>query len=49
MITLPLYIRHLKGIWTLEDEKLDPMLPLLVISTFALCLLMGLGFCAYLF
>ena len=49
VITLPLYIRHLKGIWTLEDEKLDPMLPLLVISTFALCLLMGLGFCAYLF
>ncbi len=49
VITLPLYIKHLKGIWTLEDEKLDPMLPLLVISTFALCLLMGLGFCAYLF
>ena len=49
VITLPLYILHLIGIWTREDRALDPMLPLLVLSTFALCLLMGLGFCAYLF
>ena len=48
VITLPLYIKHLHGIWTREDRALDPMLPLLVMSTFALCLLMGLGFCAYL-
>jgi len=49
VITLPLYVKHLKGVWTLKDRELDPMLPLLVISTFALCLLMGLGFCIYLF
>lgn len=49
VITLPLYIKHLHGVWTLEDRALDPMLPLLVISTFALCLLYGLGFCAFLF
>ena len=48
VITLPLYIKHLHGVWTLEDRALDPMLPLLVISTFALCLLYGLGFCAFL-
>ena len=48
VITLPLYIKHLRGIWIREDRALDPMLPLLVMSTFALCLLMGLGFCAYL-
>ena len=49
VITLPLYIIHLKGIWTREDRALDPMLPLLVMSTFALSLLFGLGFCVYLF
>lgn len=49
VITLPLYIKHLHGVWTLEDRALDPMLPLLVMSTFALCLLYGLGFCAFLF
>lgn len=49
VLTLPLYIKHLRGVWTLEDRALDPMLPLLVMSTFALSLLMGLGFCIYLF
>lgn len=49
VITLPLYIKHLHGVWTLEDRALDPMLPLLVMSTFALCLLYSLGFCAFLF
>ena len=48
LVTLPLYGLHLKGIWTLEDRALDPMLPLLVLSTFVLSLLLGLGFCAYL-
>lgn len=48
VVTLPLYIVHLKGIWTREDRALDPMLPLLVMSTFALCLLFGLGFCLFL-
>ena len=35
-------------IWTREDRALDPALPLLVMTTFGLCLLMGLGFCAFL-
>ena len=49
VITLPLFVLHLRGVWTREDRALDPMLPLLVMSTFALCLLFGLGFCVYLF
>lgn len=40
-IILPLYILHLKGVWTREDRALDPMLPLLVLSTFALALIDG--------
>ncbi len=49
VITLPLYVLHLRGVWTRTDRAMDPMLPLLVLSTFALCLLMGLGFCVFLF
>ena len=48
VITLPLYILHLRGVWTRQDRALDPMLPLLVMSTFALCLLAGIGYCVYL-
>ena len=48
VLTLPLYIVHLRGVWTRTGRALDPMLPLLVMSTFALSLLMGLGFCAFL-
>lgn len=48
-VTLPLYLIHLRGVWTRTGRALDPMLPLLVMSTFALCLLMGIGFCLYLF
>ena len=48
LLTLPLYILHLRGVWTLQDRALDRMLPLLVLTTFALSLLMGIGFCAYL-
>lgn len=47
-LTLPLYILHLRGVWTRSGKALDPMLPLLVMSTFALSLLMGIGFCVYL-
>lgn len=43
MLTLPLYILHLKGVWTKKGKALDPMLPLLVMSTFALAVLAGLG------
>ena len=48
VITLPLYILHLKGVWTREERALDPMLPLLVLSTFALALLLGFGFVKFL-
>ena len=48
VITLPLYVLHLRGVWTREDRALDPMLPLLVLSTFALALLMGFGFVKFL-
>ena len=48
IITLPLFIRHLKGIWTLGDEHLDPMLPLLVMSSFAFSLLAGFGYANFL-
>ncbi|MBQ9411210.1 MAG: 1,4-dihydroxy-2-naphthoate octaprenyltransferase [Bacteroidales bacterium] len=47
--TLPLYILHLRGVWKRSGKALDPMLPLLVMSTFLLALLMGIGFCVYLF
>ena len=49
VLTLPLFILHLRGVWTREGRALDPMLPLLVMSTFLLCLLLGIGFCVYLF
>jgi len=43
VLTLPLYIKHLYGVWHREESALDPMLPLLVISTFLLTLLAGVG------
>ena len=43
LLTLPFYVLHLKGVWTRTDRALDPMLPLLVLSTFALSLLAGIG------
>ena len=48
VVTLPLYIKHLHMVWTRTDRALDPALPLLVMSTFLLCLLLGVGFCVYL-
>lgn len=44
ILTLPLYIKHLHGAWTLSERALDPMLPILVISTFFLSILAGVGF-----
>jgi len=43
LITFPLFCLHLRGIWTREDRRLDPMLPLLVMSTFALSILFAIG------
>ena len=40
ILTLPLFAVHLKGVWTRQDKALDPILPLLVMSTFATSLLL---------
>ena len=45
VITFPLFFIHLRGVWTRTDSELDPMLPLLVISTFIMSLLFALGIC----
>ena len=44
LIVLPLYIKHLHGVWTRTERALDPMLPMLVISTFILSIITGAGF-----
>ena len=44
VLTLPLYVLHLIGVWKRHDKDLDPMLPLLVMSTFLFSLLAGFGF-----
>ena len=49
VLTLPLYVMHVAGVWKRHDKDLDPMLPLLVMSTFAFAALGGVGFVAYLF
>jgi len=43
VLTLPLYMKHLSGVWRRHGQDLDPMLPLLVISTFLLAVLLGVG------
>ena len=48
VLTLPLFIVHLRGVWTLDGKDLDRMLPLLSLSTLALALLAGFGFVAFL-
>ena len=47
-LTLPLYAAHLRGVWTRTGRALDPMLPLLVMSTFVMSMLMGLGYLIFL-
>ena len=42
LLTLPGFVLHLKGVWTRHDRALDPMLPLLVASTFTFALLAGI-------
>lgn len=38
-VTIPLYVLNLKGVWERVDRQLDPMLPMLVMSTFATSIL----------
>ena len=49
VLTLPLFIWHLIGVWRGHGRSLDRMLPLLVVSTFLFALLGGLGFVVFLF
>ena len=44
VLTLPLYAKHLHGVWTREGRDMDPLLPLLVISTLLFSILSGIGF-----
>jgi 1,4-dihydroxy-2-naphthoate octaprenyltransferase len=44
ILTLPLYIKHLAGVWKRSGRELDPMPPMLVISTFIFALLAGTGY-----
>ncbi len=48
VLTLPLYVWHLVGVWKNSGRALDKYLPVLVLSTFAFALLGGLGFLMYL-
>ena len=43
LCTLPLFVWHIIGVWRREGKSLDPMLPLLVLSTFLLSLLYSIG------
>jgi len=43
VLTLPLFAKHLLGVWHRDGRDLDPMLPLLVMSTFLLALLAAAG------
>ena len=43
LITIPLFVIHLRNVWHRHDRELDPMLPMLVMSTFATVLLFGAG------
>lgn len=38
-ITIPFFVWHIIGVWRRMGKRLDPMLPLLVISTFVLALI----------
>ena len=44
ILTLPLYVKHIAGVWKRSGRELDPMLPMLVISTFIFALLAGTGY-----
>lgn len=43
LTTIPLFALHLRGVLTREERSLDPMLPLLVMSTFVTAILFAAG------
>ncbi len=48
IVTLPLYVIHLAGVWKNSGRALDKYLPMLVTATFALSVLLAVGFTVYL-
>ncbi len=44
LLTLPLFAKHLAGVWKQSGKQLDRYLPMLVISTFLLALLAGIPY-----
>lgn len=49
VLTLPLFIIHIIGVWKHEGAELDKYLPMLVISTFIFSILVAFGFTAFLY
>ena len=43
MVTIPIFVINLTGVWKKTDRQLDPMLPMLVLTTFATALLFLIG------
>jgi 1,4-dihydroxy-2-naphthoate octaprenyltransferase len=41
LITVPFFLWHIIGVWRRDGRRLDPMLPLLVITSFVLALIYG--------
>lgn len=48
VLTLPLFVFHLTGVWKYSGKSLDKYLPMLVIAIFLFALLAGAGFLVYL-
>jgi len=44
ILSVPMFVKHLVGVWKKTDRELDPMLPLLVMGTFLFSILAGAGF-----
>ena len=42
--SVPGFVKHLRGVWRLQDRALDPMLPMLVLTTALFALAGGTGF-----
>lgn len=48
VLSLPLFIMHLRGVWAHEEGALDKYLPMLVMASFLFSILVGVGYTAYL-
>lgn len=47
LLTIPLFAKHLAGVWKHSGKQLDKYLPMLVVSTFLFALLAGLPYIFY--